>query len=409
VSFLESFRSRAVSLALGLVCAVPADLAVRSTILRAANPSGVQEPNVVKGTVRTVSGRPIAGATIRIAGATGAARGNSITATTDRNGNYRVRVPLGHYNVDAWADIAYDGQTYRELWLHRVNGGCERVMSDKGIVRDFVLQLSGPKRCINNPDPNNPNSYYGAYITAMTSAFPGDAVITFTLTPLGALADGSTGKTIRFTRTGAALVRGGGTIGETAFLHDLPLGRYRVAAEVRYANGTRRALAIDSRDDDEPEGSAIEIDFPAAVMGGGFRSVNLGLGVGGRAPRPDPVEPATPGTSSGKPTTPATADVTESALPSGRYACSYRSQYAGDIPTASAVTISPDGRYEAYGGAGTYAVDERSGGVRWTSGPLARSDTRATFAQRNGRPTITVVGGGAAADGGTHTCVLSGS
>jgi hypothetical protein len=397
------------SLALGLVCAVPVDVAVRSTVLRAAKPIGSQEPNVVKGTVRTTSGRPIAGATIRIAGATGAARGTSITATTDRNGNYRVRVPRGHYNVDAWADIEYDGQSYRELWLHRVNGGCERVMSDRGIVRDFVLKLSGPKQCFNNPDPNNPGSYYGAYITAMTSAFPGDAMITFTLTPRGELADGSTGRTITFTRTGAALTRGGGTIRETAFLHDIPLGRYGVTAEVRYANGTRRALVLDSRDDDEPEGTAIEVDFPAAVMGGGFRSVNLGVSVGGRTPRPAPVEPATPETPTGRAPAPVTGGAAESAMPPGRYACSYRSQYAGDIPTGSSVTIGPDGRYEAYGGAGAYAVDERTGAVRWASGPLARSDTRVTVAERNGRPTITVVGGGAAADGGTHTCVLSGS
>ena len=357
----------------------------------------------MKGTVRTSSGRPIAGATIRIAGATGAARGASITAKTDRNGNYRVRVPLGHYNVDAFADIEYDGQTYRELWLHRVNGGCERAMSDKGIVRDFVLRLSGPKRCFNNADPNNPNSYYGAYITAMTSAFPADAVITFTLTPVGPLADGSTGRAVVLRRTGAALVRGGGAIGETAFLHDIPLGRYRIEAEARYADGTRRPVTLDSRGDDDPEGTEIEIDFPAAVMGGGFRSVNLGISASGRAPNP---RPAIPSTNSNAP---ATVGSTKATLPAGRYACSYRSQYAGEIPTGSAVLVGDNGRYEAYGGAGAYAVDARTGAVRWTSGPLASSGVRATFTRNNGRPTITVVGGGAAdAPDRTHTCVLPG-
>jgi hypothetical protein len=404
VSFVQPLRSRAVRLALGLACAVPVDAALRTPVLSASHPGTLQEPNVVKGTVRTAGGRPVAGATIRIAGATGAARGTSITAKTDRNGNYRVRVPLGHYGVDGFADIEYDGQTYRELWLHRVNGGCERVMSDKGIVRDFVLRLNGLKRCITNDDPNNPGSYYGAYMTAMTSEFPGDAVITFTLTPIGPLADGSTGKRITFTRTGAALTRGGGPIGETAFLHDIPLGRYRLASEVRYANGVRRALTLDSRSDDDPEGTEIEVDFPAAVLGGGFRSVQLALSVDGRAPRPDPVGPATPG----RPT-PSDAGSARSFLPSGRYACSYRSQYAGDIPTEAAVIITPDGRYQAYGGSGDYAVDERTGAVRWTSGPLARSDTRATFSRRDGRPTITVVGSAASdAPDRTHTCALSG-
>ena len=404
MSFAETLRSRAVRLALGLACAVLVDAAVRGPLLSATNPGALQEPNVVKGTVRTVGGRPIAGATIRIAGATGAARGTSITAKTDRNGNYRVRVPLGHYGVDGFADIEYDGQIYRELWLHRVNGGCERVMSDKGIVRDFVLRLNGLKRCITNDDPTNPGSYYGAYMMAMTSAFPGDAVITFTLTPSGPLADGSTGKPITFTRTGAALTRGGGTLGETAYLYDIPLGRYRLSGEVKYANGTRRVLTLDSRSDDDPEGTEIEIDFPAAMLGGGFRSVQLALSVEGRAPRPDPVGPVTPD----RPT-PSDAGSTGSFLPSGRYACSYRSQYAGDIPTESAVIVTPDGRYEAYGGSGNYTVDEGTGAVRWTSGPLARSDTRATFARRNGQPTITVVGGGASdAPDRTHTCTLFG-
>jgi hypothetical protein len=314
-----------------------------------------------------------------------------------------VTVPLGHYNVDGFADITYDGQTYQEFWLDRVSGGCDRVMSDKGIVRNFVLRLSGPKRCTNGSSPNNPNSYNGAYITAMSSAFPADAVITFTLRPVGLLADGSRGQILTMRRTGAALQKGGGPIDDTSFLYDIPLGRYRMSAEARYADGSRRGVTLELRDGTGASGTDIEVAFAANKFGGGIRPVGIGLtpggGAGGTVPTSTlPVQPA-----------PAPAARSGAELPLGRYACSYRSEYAGDIPTSASVTIQSGGRYEGYGAAGTYEVDAASRTVRWMTGPLATGGVRATYAQRNGQSVITVAGGPAAADPGqTHTCVLSG-
>lgn len=364
-------------------------------------------PNVVEGTVTLADGRPLRGATIRVAGATGAARGTTRKATTDGNGRYRVTVPLGHYNIDGFANIAYDGETYQELWLDRVSGGCGRVMSDRGIVRDFVLRLSGPKRCINGPNPNNPNSYNGAYITAMTSAFPADAVITFTLRPVGPLADGSRGQVLTMRRTGAALQKGGGPIDETSFLYDIPLGRYRVSAEARYADGSRRGITLKLLDGSGASGADVEVAFAANKLGGGIRPVGIGLTPGGasRGTDPAPTRPVQP--SAEEPLRPSTARPGPE-LPIGRYACSYRSEYAGDIPTSGSVTIQSGGRYVGYGAAGTYELDAASRTVRWMTGPLATAGVRATYAERNGQAVITVVGGPAAADPGqTNTCVLS--
>jgi hypothetical protein len=377
----------------------------------AASPHVAPAPNVVEGTVRTIDGRPVSGATIRIAGATGAARGTTIRATTDANGNYRVRVPLGHYNVDGFADIEFEGQMYKELWLDRGDAPCERVMSDKGIVRNFILRLSGPKRCM-NVNPNNPDAYNGAYITAMTSAFPDDAVITFSLTPLGPLADGRKGRPLTITRTGAALKKGGGPIKETSFLHDIPLGRYRVAAEVRFANGQRSGTTLELRDGGNTSGSTLDIAFRANVFGGGIRPVGLGVNPGGGAntvasaplPEPDPVQPVVT-----RPAAPKPAPAARAELPLGRYECSYRSPYAGDIPTGNFVSIIAGGRYQAYGEGGTYTLDASAGTVEWV-GPLGAGDVRATFGKRNGRPAITVVGGGARNDPDrTNVCVLIGS
>ena len=384
-------------------------------------------PNVVQGTVSTIDGRPVAGATIRVAGATGAARGTSISTKTDASGRYRVSVPLGHYNVDGFADVKFNGQTYKELWLDRGDAPCERVMSDKGIVRNFVLRMSGPKRCTNGTDARNPDAYYGAYITAMSSAFPDDAVITFTLTPSGPLADGTRGRTLVIKRTGAALKKGGGPINETAFLHDIPLGRYNMSAVARYADGSQRATVLELRDGSGTTARSLNIDFKANVFGGGIRSVGIGVTPGGGAiaansdnaappVAEEPAEPAAPAEPAVENEHRATPDETKpekapvqpkgTDLPAGRYSCSYRSQYAGDIPTGKFIVIRGGGEYEAYGISGTYTVEGDAASVKWT-GPLAGGDVRATFGERNGLPAITVIGGGASEDPDrTNVCVL---
>jgi hypothetical protein len=421
---LKTFSER-ISVPIALSCKSHFIAAIASVSLAMPNASGHADafpsrnitftPNVVEGTVTTVDGRPLPGATIRISGATGAARGTTIRAKTDASGRYRVTVPLGHYNVDGFADIEYSGQTYKEIWLDRGNAPCERVMSDKGIVRNFTLRLSGPKRCTNQRDPNNPDSYNGAYITAMTSAFPDDAVISFKLTPLGPLADGSNGRPLTITRTGAALKKGGGPIEETAFLHDIPLGRYRVAAEVRYADGRTGGTTLELRDGGNTSGNTLDVAFNANVFGGGIRPIGIGLTAGGRATasapstpeaQPEPEPPTKP-----VPATPASPQTGSSGaeLPVGRYSCSYRSPYAGDIPTEKSITIMAGGRYQGYGRSGTFKFDFGTGTVKWT-GPLGEGDVRATFGKRNGQPAITVVGGGASDDPErTNYCVLTGS
>ncbi|HKY99336.1 MAG TPA: carboxypeptidase-like regulatory domain-containing protein [Gemmatimonadaceae bacterium] len=400
-------------------------IALLGTGFNGAEAQAKPVPNVVQGTVSTIDGRPVAGATIRIAGATGAARGTSITAKTDANGRYRVNVPLGHYNVDGFAELQYNGQTYKELWLDRGDAPCERVMSDKGIVRNFVLRLSGTKRCTNGTDLRNPDAYYGAYITAMSSAFPDDAVITFTLTPTGPLADGTKGRTVVIKRSGAALKKGGGPIGETAFLHDIPLGRYKIAATVRYADGSQRATMVELRDGSSTTARALDIDFKANVFGGGIRSVGIGVlpSDGAVATNEDappvveePAEPAIPAEPAVEKEAETTSDAPQPEqvpapvkgpdLPVGRYACSYRSQYAGDIPTGKFIVIRGGGQYEAYGVSGTYTVEGHVASVKWT-GPLGDGDVRAAFGERNGLPTITVIGGGASEEPDrTNVCVL---
>jgi hypothetical protein len=353
------------------------------------------QSHVVSGTVRTADGRPLSGATIRISGATGAARGTTKTTQSDHSGNYRLAVPPGHYDVDAFYDLTFDGQTYRELWLDRTNQGCERQLSEKGIVRHFVLRLSGLMRCRANYDPANINSYAGATMLVAPGGLPAAAAVRFTFTPVGPLADGSRGRVLTFDRTGVMLATERGRLGETAWLHDIPLGRYRVSAEAALPGGRRQTLAL--RDNAGGQAaSAIEIGFPAYQMAPyGIRSASLtivGAAGGMTPPPPTPDDPRPPN-----------PVPTGGGLPTGRYECSYRSPYAGDIPTSRTVVILDGGRYQAWGGSGNYS--RSAGSLQWTSGPFAQRGVSVTFTN-DGGGVLVVKGGAAASDpGGTNRCV----
>jgi hypothetical protein len=365
------------------------------------------EANVIKGTVRTANGRPLAGAKIRIAGNTGVMRSKVIEATTDRNGVYRAQVPLGHYNVDGFLEVRYAGEVYKELWLDRTDGSCERVMSDRGLVRHFQFRLTGLKRCINNPDPELEASYYGAHVNVSAPWLPADARVTFTLTPRGPLADGSTGRAITMTRTGAELMRSGGSVGANSALHDIPLGQYRLAASVRYANGTQQPLQIQLRDEGRVAGEAADIVFRANQMFPfGFRAVSIGL-VEGRAAPPPPT-PNGPPHQDQRNVRPPAPDHGGSGggLPAGSYACFRQSQYVGPIPTGS-ITILAGGRYRTQDGLqGDYSHDATANTVRWISGPFADGRVTAQLARgADGQPVfrVTPAGGGS---GEVSTCVL---
>ena len=370
-----------------------------------ASPAAAVQPNVVSGTVRTTDGRPIAGATIRISGATGAARGTTVRTRSDANGNYRMEVRPGHYDVDAFYDLTFEGQTYRELWLDRTNEGCERQLSDKGIVRHFVLRLSGPLRCSANFDPNEPTSYAGAAVTVVPGNLPAATSVRFTFTPIGALADGTQGRVLTFDRTAAMLARSGGRLGETSWLYDIPLARYRVTAEVTMPGGAKRTLLV--RDNAGGRAAAaIELGFPAQVMlPYGMRSASITLvdaaqppsppTPGGDDRQPQPPRPSVPGPDTNGPHV-------------GRYECSYKSPYAGEIPNGRTIAVLADGRYQAWGSSGGYSR-RADGGIQWSSGPFAQRGVTVKFSEEGGRMVLTVRGGAAAEDpGGINRCVRTG-
>jgi hypothetical protein len=309
----------------------PTPTTTKSPVAPAPSAAGA-EPNVIKGVVRDEQGDPVPNARIRISGYTGNPNGLSAadfirTVQTNGQGAYRISVPAGLYGISGEADLAFDGKTYKALYLHPADANCKQQMSQGGIVKDFVLRLSGFMQCLTNPDPNNAGNYSGASIALVhesPKSLPGDAKLTLTLTPNGPLADGRAGKPLTFTRTVAALGTSFGPLETTNVLHDIPLGRYRLTGTATLADGSRHAVRFGPW---ETIGATVSpvadyaVTFPAKAMlpyGIGQGEVSVyDAGWSGSAPAPGPApqpEPTT--TTTARPTTPSTC----------------YSQYVGPIP-----------------------------------------------------------------------------
>lgn len=253
----------------------------------AAGPGSVRaEPNVIAGQVTTENGQPIDGAALRIVGYTGGANlGTEIeTVTSGADGIYRYPVPRGLYEVLGEAQVDFDGQTY-QFDLEPADERCEQQLSDSGIVKHFVLRLTGLKSCVDGVDPENYLYYHGAPVQlSNATTLPLDAVIEYTLEPTTPLADGSTGQTLTLRRSVAALSTSAGPIEGTWILHDIPLAVYRVSAAVVTASGTETLLVAT---DGEPAASA-DLRFRARDLFGepetGFQIPYLVVSDGAAAP-----------------------------------------------------------------------------------------------------------------------------
>ena len=234
----------------------------------AAGPVTPGEPNVITGRVTTAAGTPIAEARMRIVGYTGGATlGRELeTVETGDDGVYRSEVPTGLYEVLGQAPILFDRQVY-VFDLEPADGDCAQQMSNDGIVKDFVLRLTGLKGCLPGVDPENYVLYHGAAIQLVdrTSGHGTAAVVLYTLEPIGSLADGSTGQTLELTRTVGALQTTAGPISTTSILHDIPLARYSVSAALWGADGTSVPLLVSSNTATTPA-SAVEISFNARAL-----------------------------------------------------------------------------------------------------------------------------------------------
>jgi hypothetical protein len=201
----------------------------------------------------------------------------NLGTVTGRNGRYEIRTtsefdrtkPVRALVISVYSDalLSYNGRAYR-LPMHPTDGkpdgsgkGAFRGDSAKGVVRDFVLKIHGPKRGYEkNPPPADTltnelsdrsfGAFYGGTVAfsfhalqgGVTGPFPiAGSILTLTFTPFGSLIDGSAGKTI----IRRAEIEAEGVGGYyTRYFRDLPLGDYTATAVLTQADGSSHPLRL---------------------------------------------------------------------------------------------------------------------------------------------------------------------
>ncbi len=244
------------------------------------------EANVITGRVTTKDGRPIPTGSLRIVGYTGGASlGQEIeTVTTGGDGTYRYEVPRGLYEVLGQATLDFGGQTYL-FDLDPADGSCDQEMSDSGIVKDFVLSLTGPLMCQDGVNPDNYLAYHGATVQLFnrTTAAPHE-VVEYLFQPSSDLADGSPAQPLTMQRTIAAHTTSAGPLDDTWVLYDIPLAEYVVSAALIAPDGSRQPLLL-STDAQPTPGQSVDLSFAPRIivgtLGAGYVIPNLTVQEGG--------------------------------------------------------------------------------------------------------------------------------
>jgi hypothetical protein len=166
---------------------------------------------VVKGVVRYADGIPIANAKVVIENTILYA--SYIYATTNAKGEYSAAVPIGSWKASVQIEKEFLGKKYK-YDLHADNPNS--FAGYDGAIRNFTWKISGVK-----PD----GSYYGSPVKAYGDllSFINMTDVELTLTPDGALIDGSAGAVIKKRLVDA----GGGEYG----IDDVPVGKYSITAK----------------------------------------------------------------------------------------------------------------------------------------------------------------------------------
>lgn len=169
------------------------------------------EKGWVAGTVSDAAGKPLGGVQVFIDGI----GDNNVFITTKDDGTYRARVAFGAYRAFATMQRDYNGQTYK---IDLKPDTTDSFDAEDGGIRNFTWALTGKKAA---PDMGEFGAF--VYVNVGTDYFyvEDQDNITYTLTPVGPLIDGSTIPPI---------VRKGGAprSAEYGKILDLPTGRYTI-------------------------------------------------------------------------------------------------------------------------------------------------------------------------------------
>lgn len=196
------------------------------------------KPGTLKGQVKDIYGRPLAGAQIGVRSSIIGGSYSSASATSDANGFYEMLLPVG--NIEIWgAKYLMDYESAKApVSLFPADSNLNSFNSTSGAVKNFILLPYGQGR----PDeiskgPYWPSSYLGASIhlsytlrtqsLPLPGSFPVGSIIVISLTPLDLVhADEKVSFTIRKVIESNEL-----------YINNIPLGRYRI--EIKLENGAQ--------------------------------------------------------------------------------------------------------------------------------------------------------------------------
>jgi hypothetical protein len=171
----------------------------------------VAQRGIVSGKVTDAQGNPLEGVKIIIDH--GLFFNTNLVTSTGADGRYRIRVPNGAWFAFAQISKTYNGNNYT-FYLKPDNSDS---FGGEGAVRNFVWVLTGKR------GKPMADGFIGGTVTfdenPRSRPVADTDDIEFTLTPVGALIDGSTGKVLK--------LRGQNN---DRRLRDIPVGRYDITA-----------------------------------------------------------------------------------------------------------------------------------------------------------------------------------
>ena len=201
-------------------------------------PTLTRKPGIVRGYVYDSNGKPLKGAQIGVRSTIAGGFYSGAAAETDAKGYYEIKPPVGvaHFYCAGYAVDYGDG--IAAVGLHPADGEVGSFATSTGEVENFVLLPYGiTNRADVQDNPGYAGNYYGGslYVSWWVNEsgengnprnLPDKVQVEITLTPDGALIDGSPGRTI--------IVRKpvNGSVNTGVKINNIPIGRYKIAAKI---------------------------------------------------------------------------------------------------------------------------------------------------------------------------------
>ncbi|MCK7555635.1 carboxypeptidase-like regulatory domain-containing protein [Chitinophaga sedimenti] len=214
--------------------------------------NGGSQKGYATGKVVTAKGEAIAGAKVV---ANNSLIGNTNpSGVTAANGTYKIQLPtVGTYHTSATITKTYNGKTY----TLDLRPDSYDEYSNEGAVRNFTWALTGKRG-------SDMEGYYGSSIginTDITSMIEDFSLLEFTLTPKGALIDGSEGSMLTKKCTAPNTI-------DYGYLRDIPLGRYEITAIYKGPNGNRPVKLKNMYGEQKPFAANLILDFEPETLYG---------------------------------------------------------------------------------------------------------------------------------------------